>query len=294
MLIRMPKDENCTLQVLKEQEFLPQLAKHLSISIPTPIKMGKPSSDYPYPFSIYKWLPGKPLNLYCHPREGGYPADSCPRWNDKSCCGNNAFMAQLAFDLAKFLKELQAIVDIDGPAPGEHNWWNGDHISIYDRGAREQIAQMAGSIDVNRAINLWEKACATSWEKKPVWIHGDLFASNILVSNSHCQECNEETIQENTRSSCSACDDENSYKLSAVIDFGRMAIGDPAYDLVIAWTYLSGKSREIFMREMDMDQDVWLRSRAWVLRKAAFDFGRMTDKQCSEAFLLKRIIKEVI
>lgn len=59
MLIRMPTAEDYALKVPKEQELLPQLAKYLSVSIPAPIKMGKPSTDYPYPFSIYKWLPGK-------------------------------------------------------------------------------------------------------------------------------------------------------------------------------------------------------------------------------------------
>ena len=73
-----------------------------------------------------------------------------------------------------------------------------------------------------------------------------------------------------------------------------MAIGDQACDLEIAWTYLSGKFREIFMLEMNMDQAVWLRSRAWVLRKAAFDFGRLPEKQCPEACLQIRIIEEVM
>jgi len=63
MLIRMPTDADYALKVPKEQELLPQLAKRLSASIPAPIKMGKPSTDYPYPFSIYKWLPGKSINL---------------------------------------------------------------------------------------------------------------------------------------------------------------------------------------------------------------------------------------
>ena len=104
MLIRMPTAADYALKVPKEQELLPELAKRLSISIPAPIKMGKPSAyteenstvtrkmsgeiadpiligehkrspkfddakvevskvDYPYPFSIYKWLPGKSINL---------------------------------------------------------------------------------------------------------------------------------------------------------------------------------------------------------------------------------------
>ena len=63
MLIRMPTAADYALKVPKEQELLPQLAKRLSVSIPAPIKMGKPSADYPYPFSIYKWLPGKSVSV---------------------------------------------------------------------------------------------------------------------------------------------------------------------------------------------------------------------------------------
>jgi aminoglycoside phosphotransferase (APT) family kinase protein len=86
MLIRMPTAADYALKVPKEQELLPQLAKRLSVNIPAPIKMGKPSADYPYPFSIYKWLPGKSINLLM--------------LTDQE-------KEQLAFDLAKFLKELQ-------------------------------------------------------------------------------------------------------------------------------------------------------------------------------------------
>ena len=79
---------------------------------------------------------------------------------------------------------------------------------------------------------------ATKWDKTPVWIHGDFAIGNILIDSG---------------------------KLSAVIDFGGIVVGDPACDLVIAWTYLSGKAREIFISEMDMEQDTLLRARAWAL-----------------------------
>ena len=52
-------------------------------------------------------------------------------------------------------------------------------------------------------------------------------------------------------------------KLSGIIDFGGIAVGDPACDLVIAWTYLSAKGREIFMSEMNLDIDTWMRARGW-------------------------------
>ncbi len=133
MLIRMPTAADYALKVPKEQELLPQLAKRLSVSIPGPIKMGKPSADYPYPFSIYKWLPGKSINLLTLTVQ------------DKE---------QLAYELAKFLKELQAINDVEGPGPGQHNWWRGDHVSVYDKGAREQIAELAAIIDASKALAL--------------------------------------------------------------------------------------------------------------------------------------------
>lgn len=246
MLIRMPTDADYALKVPKEQELLPELAKRLSVSIPAPIKMGKPSANYPYPFSIYKWLPGKSINLLTLTDQ------------DKE---------QLAADLAKFLKELQSITDVEGPEPGQHNWWRGDHVSVYDKGTREQIAELVEIIDASKALALWDQACATKWNKAPIWIHGDFAIGNILMDGG---------------------------KLSAVIDFGGAAVGDPACDLVIAWTYLSGKAREIFISEMDMDVDTWLRARAWALWKATFELCKIADKNSQEADLQKRIIDEVI
>jgi aminoglycoside phosphotransferase (APT) family kinase protein len=64
MLIRMPTAADYALKVPKEPELLPQLAKRLSLIIPAPIKMGQPSADYPYPFSIYKWLFNTSINLH--------------------------------------------------------------------------------------------------------------------------------------------------------------------------------------------------------------------------------------
>lgn len=103
---------------------------------------------------------------------------------------------------------------------------------------REQIAKLAGIVDTSKALVLWNKACSTKWDRTPVWVHGDFAIGNMLMDDG---------------------------KLSAVIDFGGVAVGDPACDLIIAWTYLGEKAREVFISEMDMDQDTWLRARAWAL-----------------------------
>jgi len=246
MLIRMPTAEFYALKVPKEQALLPQLAPHLTFSIPVPIKMGTPSKDYPYPFSIYKWLEGTSINLLVL---------------DNDC------LEKLAFDLAKFLKELQSIDNVDGPAPGQHNWWRGDHVSVYDKSARDQIAKLSSIIDSNKAIQLWGKACKTRWNKNPVWIHGDLSIGNMLMQNSN---------------------------LSAIIDFGGMSLGDPACDLVIAWTFLKDRARQIFIREMALDEETWLRAKAWALWKATFELCEIADKNSPEAHIQKRIIQDVL
>ena len=68
----------------------------------------------------------------------------------------------------------------------------------------------------------------------------------------------------------------------------------PACDLVIAWTYLSARARNIFVSEIELDEDTWLRSRAWVLWKATFELCNIADKSSLEALFQKKIIDEVI
>ncbi|MEZ5315060.1 MAG: hypothetical protein R3E91_02460 [Chlamydiales bacterium] len=71
-------------------------------------------------------------------------------------------------------------------------------------------------------------------------------------------------------------------------------MGDPACDLVIAWTYLSGKARDIFVSEMGLDDDTWFRAQAWALWKATFELCNIADKSSPEALFQKKIIDEVI
>lgn len=246
MLIRMPTADSYALKVPIEQEILPQLASYLTVRIPAPIRMGAATHDYPYPFSIYKWLEGTSINLLVL---------------------DNVYLEKLAFDIANFLKELQSIDCVDGPTPGQHNWWRGDHASVYDKGAREQILKLSNTIDANKAINIWEQASKTKWNKPPVWIHGDFYVGNMLIKDG---------------------------KLSAIIDFGGMGLGDPACDLVIAWAYLEGKAREIFIQEMALDNDTWLRAKAWALWKATYELCIISDQNSPEFNIQKRIIEDIL
>ncbi len=246
MLVRMPTAESYALKVPKEQQLLPHLKSYLTVPIPVPLKMGYSSDYYPFPFSIYKWLDGESAN---------------------SMSIEDSTLECIALDLANFLRELQSVDTSYGPAPGQHNFYRGDHVSVYDKGAQTQIEQLSGLIDSKKAMMLWEQAMLTKWQKPLVWIHGDFASGNILIQDN---------------------------KLSGVIDFGGIGIGDPACDLVITWTFLKGKSREIFRQNVNIDKNTWLRARAWCLWKATYELCNVGDKDSPYALKQKQIIEEVL
>lgn len=173
----------------------------------------------------------------------------------------------IAVDLSQFLKELQQIDVREGPLPGLHNYWRGDTPAVYDADTRAYLAALQDIIDSNVALSLWEKAINTPGDQKQVWIHGDFASGNILIKANH---------------------------LAAVIDFGCMAVGDPACDLVIAWTFLKNDARKIFKDHLSLDQDTWTRARGWALWKAAFELCMLSDKTSVEAMKQRCIIKEIL
>jgi aminoglycoside phosphotransferase (APT) family kinase protein len=106
---------------------------------------------------------------------------------------------------------------------------------------RSTIRQLSeeGSLDGAAAIAVWESALAApSWNRPLVWIHGDLFPSNLLAVGD---------------------------RLAAVIDFGLLGVGDPATDMLPAWTLLTARSREPFRAAAEVDDATWVRGRGWAL-----------------------------
>ena len=79
-------------------------------------------------------------------------------------------------------------------------------------------------------------------------------------------------------------------KLAAVIDFGGCAVGDPACDLVMAWTYFDVLSREHFRETVKLDNDTWDRGKAWALWKALFRMMNAKDRGNDGYFSAKRIV----
>jgi aminoglycoside phosphotransferase (APT) family kinase protein len=226
MAVRLPSRPACAAQVDKEQQWLPLLARHLPVPIPEPLARGAPSDLFPWPWSVRRWLPGEPA--------------TADRIED---------LPAFAADLARFLCCLAGIDATAGPPPGAHNFFRGAHPGVYDAETRDAVTALGTGIDASRARSVWDAALATSWDRPPVWLHGDVTPSNLLAVSG---------------------------RLGAVIDFGGCAVGDPACDLVIAWTAFDGHSRQVFRTRMAVEDGTWARARGWALWKALITLRKGT------------------
>ncbi|MCW2527925.1 MAG: phosphotransferase [Pseudonocardiales bacterium] len=47
------------------------------------------------------------------------------------------------------------------------------------------------------------------------------------------------------------------------IDFGTLAVGDPACDLIAAWSFLDPAGRDVYREALGVDDATWARGRAW-------------------------------
>ena len=158
MTVRLPSAAGYRHQVEKEQHWLPRLAPHLPLPIPVPLAQGEPTDEYPWPWSIYRWLEGE-------------PAITAPI----------ADKTRFAKDLAAFLVALQAINAAGGPLPGAHNFQRGGPLAFYEREARDAIVALGDSIDGAAATAVLDAALASVWTAAPVWFHGDIAYGNLLV-----------------------------------------------------------------------------------------------------------------
>lgn len=163
-------------------------------------------------------------------------------WLDGEIPTEGSAAAELAQDLARFVTTLQSLDFPGGPAPGSENFGRGEPLARRDAATRAAIAQLAGLVDVPAVTAAWEDALNTpAWEGRPVWLHGDLTTENILVRDG---------------------------RLAAVLDFGCLGVGDPACDLMVAWSLMTAEDRRVFRAEVGVDDETWARGRGWALSTA--------------------------
>jgi aminoglycoside phosphotransferase (APT) family kinase protein len=80
-----------------------------------------------------------------------------------------------------------------------------------------------------------------------------------------------------------------------VIDFGTSGVGDPSCDVVIAWTLLSGASRDAFRAALGVDAATWSRGRGWALWKALISLpGALEHDDRDAAAVNRRVVERVL
>ena len=244
LTVRLPSGPWYAEQVEKEQRWLPLLAPQLPLPIPAPVAKGAPDSGLPYPWSVYRWLEG----------------DLASR---TPIADPDAF----ASTLAGFLRALGGVNAIGGPGPGEHNFFRGGPLAHYEAEAMEALGALGDEVPRDAVMAVWTDAMASSWERDPVWFHGDVATGNLLVRDG---------------------------RLAAVLDFGTSGVGDPACDTVIAWTFLSGPSRDRFRAELGVDAATWSRGRGWGMWKALISLVGHLERSSPDAALARRDIEQIL
>ena len=142
-----------------------------------------------------------------------------------------------ALDLPAFLRALRAVPAHDRPpaVPGGR----GGPLSGRDAETRAAIAALEGLIDTEAVTAAWQASLdAPAYDGEPVLIHADLTPGNLIVRGG---------------------------RLSAVIDFNMLTVGDPACDLTVAWNFLNARTRLVLRDTLFADEAAWLRARGWAL-----------------------------
>ncbi|MFS0732763.1 aminoglycoside phosphotransferase family protein [Microbacterium sp. 1P10UB] len=143
----------------------------------------------------------------------------------------------------------RAIFALHSPAPAEYppNPFRGGPLSGRSDAVTARVAAVSRrlSVEVRRAAEtVWQAGVAApAWSAAPVWIHGDVHPGNLIVRGD---------------------------RLRALIDFGDVTAGDPAYDLAIAWLAFDATGRASFRSAYGSPADhaLWTRARAWAVAMA--------------------------
>ncbi|MEU8521361.1 aminoglycoside phosphotransferase family protein [Streptomyces sp. NBC_01216] len=188
-----------------------------------------PRLPLPVPVPLGLGLPGKdfPLPWSVYGWLEGDDAFTAPIYD----------LAHAAEALGRFGRDLRAVDADGGPASfrgGRITEWAGDQ-------PERALRALDGDGTADRALvtEAWESVLRLpQWRGDPVWVHGDLLPGNLLGRAG---------------------------RLSAVIDFGGVGTGDPACDMMVAWTLLTPETRPLFREAARVDDATWARGRGWAL-----------------------------
>ena len=237
--MRLPRLEEWAESIDKEWTWLPKLAPKISLKIPKPLARGKPTHWYPCPWALYHWIDGSPYQ------------DNLVR--DEH---------QTAHDLVNFILELRSVDMLGAPRGGRKP------LLELDAAIRSAIDSSHGVIDTAAVSAAWNHSLeAPLWNEKPVWVHGDLLRSNLLIQGG---------------------------RLYAVLDFGGVGAGDPAMDVIAAWSVFNEVGREAFRAALDVDDGTWSRARGYALLQALMIIPYYRKTNPEFVTMAKRTVEEIL
>jgi aminoglycoside phosphotransferase (APT) family kinase protein len=154
LCVRLPRRQVAVELLANEQRWLPLLAQRLPLPIPAPIRIGKPSDDFPWSWSVTRWLPGV-----------------------------TADQADLRPDQGEVLGRFLKLLHVPAPENAPHNPYRGVALAERRASVEERLTRLRQSTaSITPAIRtLWERALAADVDVASTWLHGDLHARNVLV-----------------------------------------------------------------------------------------------------------------
>ncbi len=157
LAVRLPRRPEAVPLILHEQLYLPDVAERSPTPVPAPVHAGRPSPNFPWPWSIVRWIEGTPA------------VDIDP-----------ADRREAAEDLASFV----ASVNIPAPADAPINPFRGVPLRARSTTVLERLADGRRYPQAADLAAMWAMALdAPDWSGPPLWIHGDLHPANVLLSS---------------------------------------------------------------------------------------------------------------
>ena len=168
-----------------------------------------------------------------------------------------------ARELAAFVTSLRAVPPAAGAPRGGRR-----PLAELDARTRADIGAARGDIDADAALAAWDLArTAPAFAGRPVWVHADLLRPNLLVAGG---------------------------RLCAVVDFGSAGVGDPAADVIAAWTVFGPAGRAAYRAALAVDGGTWRRARGYALHQAAAIIPYYRETNPGFVTLAKRTIDQVL